>query len=95
MPANGTAIKAGCVTRLHRAVSCPGRPARLSRCEEGMARVFALMLQVLLSYLCVGGTMPIGGCDVVTVVEVWQMGTGAVSRYKLEPEQVFCPGAET
>ncbi len=51
MNANGTAIKAGCVTRQHRVVCCPDRPARLSRCKEGMARVFALRLQALLSSL--------------------------------------------
>jgi hypothetical protein len=43
MPPNGPAIKGGCVTRRkHRAD--PGTLARkLSRCKEGMARVFAVM----------------------------------------------------
>jgi hypothetical protein len=43
---NGPAIKGGCVTRReHRAG--PGSLARKwSRCEEGMARVFAVQVQV-------------------------------------------------
>jgi hypothetical protein len=46
---NGPAIKGGCVTRRkHR--TGPGTLARkLSRCKEGMARVFAVRVQVLLS----------------------------------------------
>ncbi len=46
---NGTAIKGGCVTRRkHRAGSCT-LAGKLSRCKEGMARVFAVRVQVLLS----------------------------------------------
>jgi hypothetical protein len=46
---NGPAIWGGCVTRRkHR--QGPGTLARkLSRCKEGMARVFAVMVQILLS----------------------------------------------
>jgi hypothetical protein len=42
MSTNGTAIKGGCVTRrMHRAD--PGSSdAKQSRCQEGMARVFAV-----------------------------------------------------
>jgi hypothetical protein len=51
--ANGPAIWGGCVTRRkHRAVPSTrdGTLARkLSRCQEGMARVFAVQVQVLLS----------------------------------------------
>jgi hypothetical protein len=45
MTPNGPAIKGGCVTRRqHRAD--PGTLARkLSRCKEGMARVFAVRVQ--------------------------------------------------
>jgi hypothetical protein len=41
---NGTAIKGGCVTRrMHRAD--PGSlAAKRSRCQEGMARVFAVQV---------------------------------------------------
>ena len=49
MRPNGPAIKGGCVTRReHRAD--PGTLAvKLSRCQEGMARVFAVRVQILLS----------------------------------------------
>jgi len=47
MPANGTAIRGVCVNRRkHRAD--PGTLAeKLSRCKEVMARVFAVMVQIL------------------------------------------------
>jgi hypothetical protein len=51
MPYNGPAIKGGCVTRRkHRAD--PGTLAeKWSRCQEGMARVFAVQVQILLSIM--------------------------------------------
>jgi hypothetical protein len=46
---NGPAIKGGCVTR-HKHRQSPGTLVRkLSRCKEGMARVFAIQVQILLS----------------------------------------------
>ena len=51
MPYNGPAIWGGCVTRRkHRVGSwypASGRAGKLSRCKEGMARVFAVRVQVL------------------------------------------------
>jgi len=60
MNANGTAIKGGCATRReHRAD--PGTLAvKQSRCQEGMARVFAV--QVGLSWdIRVRGTIYLSG----------------------------------
>jgi hypothetical protein len=49
MNANGPAIKGGCVTRREYRLN-PGTLARkLSRCKEGMARVFAVQVQILLN----------------------------------------------
>ena len=46
---NGPAIKGGCVTR-RKHWADPGTLAeKLSQCQEGMARVFAVQVQVLLS----------------------------------------------
>jgi hypothetical protein len=46
MRPNGPAIKGGCVTRREHRL-CPITLAeKLSRCKEGMARVFAIMVQI-------------------------------------------------
>jgi hypothetical protein len=49
---NGPAIWGGCVTRRSIRIGswypAAGGATKLSRCKEGMARVFAVMLQILL-----------------------------------------------
>jgi len=46
---NGPAIKGGCVARRSHPGTCPDALAeKLSRCKKGMARVFAVMAQILL-----------------------------------------------
>ena len=46
---NGPAIWGGCVTRRSTGQSPGTLATKLSRCKEGMARVFAVMVQILLS----------------------------------------------
>jgi hypothetical protein len=50
---NGPAIWGGCVTRRSIRVGsrylASGETRKLSRCKEGMARVFAVQVQILLS----------------------------------------------
>jgi len=47
MPANGPAIKGGCVTRRSHPGTCPGALGRkLSRWRDGYGAVFAVMVQV-------------------------------------------------
>jgi len=72
---------------------------KLSRCKEGMARVFAVRVQILLSITCVapapllqiksGGTRLISGREAVSVAGYWKIGTGAVSRRNLSRSQEF------
>ena len=78
----------------------PGTLAsKLSRCKEGMARVFAVLALRSLGeggpgtnfiehYEC-RGTKLISGREIVSVPENWQKGTGAVSRYNLFRSQKF------
>jgi hypothetical protein len=53
MPYNGPAIWGGCVTRRSirapRVLGAGTLATKLSRCKEGMARVFAVLVQILLS----------------------------------------------
>jgi hypothetical protein len=48
MNANGPAIKGGCVTRREHHPGLATLAKKLSRCKEGMARVFAVMVLILL-----------------------------------------------
>jgi hypothetical protein len=45
MNANGPAIKGGCVTRREHRQDPETLAGKWSRCKEGMARVFAVMVQ--------------------------------------------------
>ena len=47
--ANGPAIKGGCVTRRKHWLGPDTLARKLSRCKEGMARVFVVRVQFLLS----------------------------------------------
>ena len=62
---------------------------KMSRCKEGMARVFAVRVQILLSITRVaesGGTSLIGAGK-LSRYRIFVGGTGAVSRYKLSRSQ--------
>jgi hypothetical protein len=48
MPANGPAIWGGCVTQRSNGQNPGTLAGKLSRCKESMARVFAIMVQILL-----------------------------------------------
>jgi hypothetical protein len=59
---NGTAVVlVNVARRSNRRGTCPVRPGKLSRCEKGMARVFAVRVQSLLSFGCDRGTSFISG----------------------------------
>jgi hypothetical protein len=45
LTANGPAIKGGCVTRREHRADPGTLAAKQSRCQEGMARVFAVMVR--------------------------------------------------
>ena len=49
MVANGPAIWGGCVTRRSTGHDPDTLATKLSRCKKGMARVFAIQVQILLS----------------------------------------------
>jgi hypothetical protein len=49
MRPNGPAIKGGCVTRRQHRFDPVSLATKLSRCKKGMARVFAVQVQTLLS----------------------------------------------
>ena len=80
---------------------------KLSRCKEGLARVFAVMVQILLSIARVAVQSLIGATNLSPVTKL-VAGTGAVSRYKVDRSQktvkvywiliasrCACPGART
>ena len=65
----------------------PGTLARnLSRCKEGMARVFAVMVQIFLSSGAIAVQSLIGAANLSPVTNLIA-GTGAVSRYNVDRSQ--------
>ena len=60
---------------------------KLSRCKEGLARVFAVQVQVLMSITSVAVQILIGATNLSPVTNLFG-GTGAVSRYKLSRSQI-------
>ena len=65
----------------------PGTLARkLSRCKEGMASVFAVMVQILPKHYACRGTNLIGAGK-LSRYRILIEGTGAVSRYKFDRSQ--------
>ena len=65
---NGTAIKGGCVTRLEHRAHLGSSAAKQSRCQEGLARVFAV--QVRFSWgIRVSWHKLQGGCEIVMLFQ--------------------------
>jgi len=62
--------------------------AKLSRCKEGMARVFAVQVQILPKCWRDRGTRLIGTTSLSPVTKL-VAGTGAASRWKLSRSQKF------
>ena len=87
---NGPAV---CFSRRN-PTTAPGRvlvprgsgATKLSRCKEGLARVFAVMVQILLSSGAVAVQSLIGAAYLSPVTKL-VAGTGAVSRYKADRSQ--------
>ena len=90
MCANGPAV---CFSRRN-PTTAPGRvlvprgsgATKLSRCKEGLARVFAVMVQILLSITRVAVQGLVGAANLSPATKLVGI-TGAVSRYNVDRSQ--------
>ena len=86
LTANGTAIKGGCVTRRTHRADPGSSAAKRSRCQEGMARVFAV--QVIFSWaIRVSWHKLQGVCEIVMLNRIYL-------RSKAQYRGTICHGAK-
>jgi hypothetical protein len=84
---NGTAIKGGCVTRRQHRAGSWYFSREIVTVQGGYGTCFCRLGTNFIEHYECRGTGLLSGREFVSVPENWQMGTGAVSRYKLSGSQ--------